>query len=580
VKIELSQHLGYCFGVRRAMDLAFQNLAKRNGPVYSHGPLIHNKPARELLAGKGLKLWPGHDDSGRATVIIRAHGLPPVEEEDLRVQGVKVVDATCPKVAGVQRLVQKQAAEGRQVLIWGSAGHPEVEGLLGYAAGRGVVFGRPEDVCSLPDYGGVFLVAQTTQDHDEWPEVIKAVLARWPRAGYRDTICKATINRQREAIRLSEEADLLVVVGGRDSGNTKRLAALAGRGGKITVAVEGPEELEALDIREIKTLGLLSGASTPIWQIRAVLQRLEALGRHNEFNLSGFFRRLFRALALSNIYAGLGAGLLGWAISVWGGYPMPDIFFGLSFFYVQAMHLLNGFLDRESARYNDPDRAVFLRQYRLPLMAAGIWSLILSLSAAYLAGSLVLMQLIIQSFLGLFYAVRWPFSVAGIRRLKDLPLSKTLSISLGWAALLVLPPVLAQPPLIARTWAGAGLVALMGGAVFLNVLARTMLMDLQDAYGDRLFGDTTVVTILGQRGAARLLRGLLIIWSMYLLLAYIVCGRPPVIIWLWLAGPVYNLVIAHLFFRNPGLRGFQFDLMVDAQFIFSGAAAACLWFLS
>jgi 4-hydroxy-3-methylbut-2-enyl diphosphate reductase len=493
---------------------------------------------------------------------------------------VRVVNATCPRVAWIQRLVQKQALAGRHIIIWGSAGHPEVEGLLGYALGRGAAVGSAEEIEALPDFEEVFLAAQTTQDHEQWPTIEQAVLRRWPRAVCRKTICQAAVSRQRETVRLSREVDCLVVAGGRDSGNTQRLAGIGRRAGLPVLTVEGPEEIEASQVEGLAKIGLAAGASTPIWQIRAIVQKLEALGRRRENSLPSFFRRLLRALVLSHFYAGIGAGCLGLALARWAGYQMPDIFFGLYFFHVQAMHLLNGYLDRESSRYNDPDRAVFLRQYRSPLLAAGIASLLLSLSAGWLSGPWVLGQLLVQGGLGLAYALPWPRAFFGIRRLKDLPLSKTLSITIGWTALLVGPLILSEPPLIARTAAGLKLAAVLGGAVFLNVLSRTMLLDLQDAYSDRLFGQSTLATVLGKKKAGILLGAILVLWAVYLPAAGQFLGGPRFQWWLAVCGPLYSALILLRFLRSPGLSGFQFDLLADGQFLLFGLAALCLGFLS
>ncbi|MDR1609082.1 MAG: 4-hydroxy-3-methylbut-2-enyl diphosphate reductase [Deltaproteobacteria bacterium] len=571
MKIDFSKHQGYCFGVRRAMDLAFKSLAQ-SGPVYSHGSLIHNRAAGDLLAAKGLKLWPGFVEKGTlATVIVRAHGLAPLAMEELVSQGVKVVDATCPRVLWVQRLVRAEASLGRTVLIWGSAGHPEVEGLLGHSLGQGLVIAGPEDIEKLPDFAATFLVAQTTQDLEIWSSVVAATLKRWPDAKYRDTICRATFNRQTETKRLCRTAQALVVVGGRDSANTQRLAEIGRKAGLPTLAVEGPEEIEPGFVAEIQSVGLAAGASTPIWRIRAVAQRLEALARRQGGSPKDFFRRLLRSLALSNLYVGLGAGALGWAMAKWSGFVPPSFFFGLYFFYVQAMHLLNGFLDRESARHNDPDRAVFLSQYRWPLAFCGITCLFLALSAAHLAGPWVLTQLLIQSALGLAYALPWPFRVFGFKRLSELPLSKTISTSVGWAALLSLPAILADPPLMARDLAGLKLTGLIFGEVFLEVLSRAMIMDLRETQGDWLFGRQTIASFLGRSGAIKLLATILGVWAIYLLTIWFM-GGPSVILWLLVFGPIYNALFLKRYWRGLGLMGYQMDIILDARLLICGVA--------
>ncbi|MGL4208140.1 MAG: 4-hydroxy-3-methylbut-2-enyl diphosphate reductase, partial [Candidatus Adiutrix sp.] len=147
------------------MDMAFKELARSRRKVFSHGKLIHNEPALELLAQKGLKTWNGEKG---ATVIIRAHGLAPDEKKNLQ-KVAYVRDATCPKVLQVQRLVSAQAALGRNVIVWGASDHPEVVGIIGHANGLGWVVKNPIDVQKLPPMSAVLLVAQTTQETHKWP---------------------------------------------------------------------------------------------------------------------------------------------------------------------------------------------------------------------------------------------------------------------------------------------------------------------------------------------------------------------------------------------------------------------------
>ncbi|MDR2725061.1 MAG: 4-hydroxy-3-methylbut-2-enyl diphosphate reductase, partial [Candidatus Adiutrix sp.] len=235
MEIKLAETLGYCPGVKRALDTAFKLLARRGGDVFSHGELIHNPPTLELLARKGLKPWRGE---GRGTVIIRAHGLPPGEVAALKAHGLTISDATCPRVRLVQTLAAEEAGRGRLVIIWGQADHPEVIGLMGHAGDRGWVISGPREAAALPDAESVLLVAQTTQDQDLWPEVAAAVRARWPEALIKNTICEATVTRQSQVRDLVKLTEALVVVGGRTSGNTRRLADLGLAAGRRTFLTE------------------------------------------------------------------------------------------------------------------------------------------------------------------------------------------------------------------------------------------------------------------------------------------------------------------------------------------------------
>jgi 4-hydroxy-3-methylbut-2-enyl diphosphate reductase len=567
------------------MNLTFGCLERGKGPVYSHGPLIHNQKALDLLESKGLLAWPPGGlatAAPGATVIIRAHGLAPEAEARLRASGIGVVDATCPRVAGVQRLVAHEVGQGLDIVIWGTAGHPEVEGLLGYALGRGHVVAGPEDVAGLGGLGRVLLVAQTTQDLERWPEMEKAVGERFPGARMVNTVCQATAKRQSEARRLAGECGALVVVGGRDSGNTGRLGQIGRGAGLPTIVVEDPGEIGPEFVRGVASVGLVAGASTPLWQIRSVRQKLEELDRVGESSPISFLKRLTRALVLSNIYIGLGAGCLGQAMARVLGLGLPGVFFGLFFFLIQAMHLLNAFVDRGSSRSNDPDRNVFLVKYRGFLVVCGAASFLFSLSAAWLAGPGVLALVLFLALCRLAYALpvlggllgRW-----GVRSAKDLPLAKTLATGLGWAILLSLAPLLASPPVIPRTVGGVAMSGLVLALVLINLLCRTLVMDFQDWLGDRMFGGRTSVTLLGWGRASRLVWGLISFWAAFMLAAWLLwLPRSPIPAML-VPGPALNALTLWHLHRRVGMGGYMFDFLLDGQFLLTGLAA-WLWTLA
>jgi hypothetical protein len=270
---------------------------------------------------------------------------------------------------------------------------------------------------------------------------------------------------------------------------------------------------------------------------------------------------------------GLGAGVLGFTMAKVIGYRLPDFYFGLFFFYVQAMHLLNGFLDGASARFNDPDRAFFLIKYRRPLIACGLCSLVMSLTAAALAGFGVLALILGLSILGLAYAVPLPFlskRYQDIRRLKDLPLSKTLSVALGWATLLAWPSFFNSPALIPRTVTGLKTVFIVGIFVFLNVLCRTILMDVEDSQGDRHFGQSSPVGLMGFTWTVRFFKILLALWSLYLIGLWYFEGFKTLWLLFLASGPLYNGLLLLKLLRRPSLGGFQSDLLLDGQFFLSG----------
>lgn len=278
MEVLLAASAGFCFGVRRAVEKALAIAQKAQGAVYTDGPLIHNPGMLEELATRGVYVTEAPETlSGEATLLIRAHGIPPERRHFLRGLSAKLEDATCPEVARIQGLIRVRVARGGRVLILGDEGHAEVVGLLGHAQGRGIVLSGVEAVQGLPEIeGAVTLVSQTTQDAELFEAVARAVRERFPQVEIVDTVCDATKNRQRELRTLAERADAIVVVGSPTSANTQRLAEIAARYCPAFL-MRGVEDVRAEDFRGMRTIGLTAGASTPDATIQAVRERLVSL---------------------------------------------------------------------------------------------------------------------------------------------------------------------------------------------------------------------------------------------------------------------------------------------------------------
>ena len=570
MKIKLARTLGYCLGVRRAMNAAFRELSRRNGAVYSHGELIHNAPALELLAQKGLRLWRGETEG---SVIIRAHGLPPDQLEFLGRSHLTVSDATCPRVRQVQKLAAREARNGRMVVIWGKADHPEVVGLVGHAAGRGRVAASPEEVAGLPEAESVLLISQTTQDLSKWPAMEAAVRARWPEALIKNTICEATEERQAEVRRLAREVQALVVVGGKTSGNTARLADIGRQAGLKTILAETVEDLIPADFEGVETVGVAAGASTSAWQISQVVQALSAMARSRRAS-GDFWPRLLRVLVLSSLYAGLGLACLALAAGTLLGAAPPSIIFSFFFFQVTALHLFRNFFQGrgQALRFNDPDRTAFFAKYRRPLQVFTVISALLAAAAAFLTGPAA-MAVLIALWLAAFVYQYLPrpryYRSLGLPRVLLAP----VLLAAGWGAVMATagqPGAALAPPLSWPTTIFAG------GAVFGPIFALAVMGDVLGAQGDRFFGRPTLPTVFGEKAAARLLLGFLIAWALWLVLGRL-SGALPSLAWLMLlTGPVYNLFLLKPLFRKAGLRGFHFEAVMFGQLILTGLAVL-LW---
>jgi 4-hydroxy-3-methylbut-2-enyl diphosphate reductase len=278
--VKLAKNAGFCMGVRRAMDIVL-DIARHMGgaKVYTYGPLIHNPQTMGLLKKRGIVALDDIDDITTGTVIIRAHGISPQERARIAAKGIKIIDATCPKVANVQAIIKKHAKMDYAILIVGDREHPEVKGLVGYAQGKGTAIGSKEDASYLPDLGKVCVVAQTTQNKEEYNEISSAILNRFPDALIFDTICESTESRQTEVKEMAVTMDALVIVGGKNSANTRRLAEISKRQGTPTFHIETVDDLKNSDFSFYDRIGISAGASTPNWIIEKVFENLSAFQR-------------------------------------------------------------------------------------------------------------------------------------------------------------------------------------------------------------------------------------------------------------------------------------------------------------
>lgn len=501
MRIIIARTAGFCMGVRRAVEMVLDAPATRQGPICTYGPLIHNPQVLDSLKEKGIGAIDRIPETGTGTALIRAHGVPPETAAGLKTAGFEVLDATCPRVIKVQRIIQKHAQKGSAVIIIGDEDHPEVVGLLGHAGSQGVVVNTIEGLEALPAYAQAIIVAQTTQ-HAEFFDTVKAWAAEHhPHYTVFDTICDSTHKRQAEVADLAAAVDAIIVVGGKNSGNTLRLAEIAHETGKPTYHIETENELDLAALSGAETIGITAGASTPNWIIRRVCRKLEMLPITRQSRLRRWAFNLQRALLLTNIYVSIGAGCLCYActrlLRVDDSFP----YVAIAALYVQSMHTLNHLTGSQSDRYNDPVRAAFYARHRLSLTTLALLAGAAGLLTAYTRGALATVILTAISATGLSYNVNiLPEHMrARYRRIKDLPGSKTVLITAAWGVVTTLLPSVAEPHVTA-----GGVAAVFVWATCM-VFVRTGFFDLLDIQGDRLVGKETIPILLGEKKSLRLL---------------------------------------------------------------------------
>jgi (E)-4-hydroxy-3-methyl-but-2-enyl pyrophosphate reductase len=276
MKVVVASDAGFCYGVKRATKAAFEAAATAAGPVYTLGELIHNPQVVEQLEQMGVCVARGPAHVGTGTVVVRSHGLPPEVLRALEAQGANILDMTCPTVKAVQQRAATLAEEGYEVVIIGESDHPEVRAIAGYAGPAAVIVNSEEEAAAVPRTEKMGVVMQTTLAAAACRRVVGVLLDKAPEIRVFNTLCGATAKRQRAALELAGEVDVIVVVGGRNSANTGRLAEICRRAGAETHHVETAEELRAEWFERVGAVGVTAGTSTPDWVIEEVVAKLRS----------------------------------------------------------------------------------------------------------------------------------------------------------------------------------------------------------------------------------------------------------------------------------------------------------------
>lgn len=274
MKVLRAEKCGFCFGVRRAIEMAREQCATRK-KVHSLGPIIHNPQVIESLRRNGLKVITTPDEAESGVVVIRSHGAPDSVTEELRSRGLEVIDATCPLVKRVQQRAKELADAGYRVVILGDRDHPEVRAILADIGEAEVV--EEEPLKSLHAGKRVGVIAQTTQTPEGFRCLVSGLLEfDFEELRIYNTICSATVDRQQAALDLARRVQVMFILGGRNSANTARLAQLCEATGVSTFHLETAEELKPEMVAGKQVAGVTAGASTPDWIIQQFIAKLES----------------------------------------------------------------------------------------------------------------------------------------------------------------------------------------------------------------------------------------------------------------------------------------------------------------
>ena len=280
MQVKVAKSAGFCFGVQRAVDTVYEQVEKGIRPIYTYGPIIHNEVVVQDLEEKGVRVLNTKEELEaltEGTVIIRSHGIGREIYDLIEKKGLTCVDATCPFVKKIHRIVEKESAAGRQIIIIGNDKHPEVEGIKGWCHTPAIVVESMEqaEALTLPENSSVCIVSQTTFNYKKFQDLVEILdKKRYDRVVV-NTICNATEERQTEARQIADEADAMIVIGGSHSSNTQKLFEICRKECENTYYIQTVDDLDLGVLRSTGLVGITAGASTPKKIIEEVQKRCQ-----------------------------------------------------------------------------------------------------------------------------------------------------------------------------------------------------------------------------------------------------------------------------------------------------------------
>ena len=267
MEVVLAKSMGFCFGVKRAVETVYKQVGKEEA-IYTYGEIVNNEEVVEDLRRKGVKVIAGREELREiknGTIIIRAHGVARDVYEQASAQGLTLIDATCPFVKRIHRIVESESEAGRQIIVVGSPKHPEVEGIVGWCKTPATVIETVEEAKAFFPQGdkAFCMVSQTTFNYKKFQDVVEIIQKKGYNVNIAKTICNATEERQKEAKEIAASVDAMIVIGGRHSSNTRKLYEICSRECALTYFIQTVNDLHLELPKSVRLVGITAGASTP-----------------------------------------------------------------------------------------------------------------------------------------------------------------------------------------------------------------------------------------------------------------------------------------------------------------------------
>ncbi len=496
MKIELAKNSGFCAGVRNAVNKIVHEINNCNEEILIHGSLIHSPQTVSILEKRGLKIIKNEDCIENQIVAIRTHGTTQQEYKKIKKSAKRIINLTCSNVAYVHGIVKKYSLKGYFTIILGDRDHAEVKAISSFAGKGFYIISALDEITGIPEAEKYLLVSQTTLDINFFNEAAEIIKNRFGDIKIINTICTATRDRQSDLfMAFKKGVDAVIVVGGKNSANTKRLAQIGRENNVTTFHIETEDELIPDDFKNIKHVVVSAGASTPSWIMNNVLEKLYNIKFKKRTYLFVFFKSLLEFLTRTNLFSALATIFMTLTVLPCGIFGCSYIMPLLSAVFIFFMYSINNFLRPYELQLSKPFKYNLYTRYKYLLISLTIISLIFylyySIQSGYPASVLYLTAFVI----GFIYAIPSLTKIAVNNALKFfikmLSGVKSIAISLGWTFVaLIIPFIMNQYNYIQ-------FISIFIIIFSIIVIRNILFYDLLDYQGDLLLGIETVTTIFG-----------------------------------------------------------------------------------
>lgn len=564
MKIEMAANSGFCMGVRNAILKIVDELNSSDEKIYVYGPLIHNPQTIEVLKNRGLITINSLHEIKNRQIAIRTHGIPVDENRIIKNESARTINLTCSRVARVQSYIKKYSSEGYFTIIVGDREHAEVIGLKSYASAGVHVVSEPEDINDLPPAEKYLIVSQTTHERNQFEQIVSLIRKKSSNIHVIDTICDSTRLRQddvREGI--ARGIDTLVVVGGKNSANTTRLAKIGTDNGIKTFHIETDDELNPDEFKNSRYVLVTAGASTPGWIINNVLEKLYMIKNSNSNPVVKLLKRYFEFFVRSNIISSIASFIMVLIAQKYAGLPIDYKYGTIAALFIYVMYTVNNYLDREFLIKSNSYKYKIYEKFGLYMLIAAIISFFVSVYLCYTISLTLMYLFLVPYLLGVFYST--PYFKFFVKALHSEFIKKIYNTKIvtgfGWLVVLILLPYYGTDVPIMTFISTASLF-------FTFVFLRQFIIDLVAFQGDLILGRDTLATSLGVKYALYIayaislagtlaFAGISIYTGKYLFLPFILCI-------------VYYLVLLKKIGRIDYLISLRYEFFIDANYIILG----------